>query len=174
MVSAAIIVVIGIDEEPEEKTEQKILDEKIKLPVSGKVVDLKECSDSTFAEGLVGNGVLILPSEGNVYAPFDGTVEVVMDSHHALALKSDHGVETLIHVGIDTVELEGKPFTVLVKQGQKVKEGQLLMKFDMKMIQEAGKSTEVPFILTNVEKDHMQIESNGVQKNGANVLAIKF
>lgn len=174
VVSAAIIVVIGIDEEPEEKTEQKILDEKIKLPVSGKVVDLKECSDSTFAEGLVGNGVLILPSEGNVYAPFDGTVEVVMDSHHALALKSDHGVETLIHVGIDTVELEGKPFTVLVKQGQKVKEGQLLMKFDMKMIQEAGKSTEVPFILTNVEKDHMQIESNGVQKNGANVLAIKF
>ena len=105
--------------------------------------------DQTFAAGVLGHGIAVEPSEGKVYAPFDGTCESVFDTKHALNLLSEDGVELLIHVGLETVSLQGEPFKAHVKGGEKIKKGQLLLEFDMDMIQNKGCKTVTPVIVTN-------------------------
>ena len=100
---------------------------------------------------MLGEGVAVEPSEGKVYAPFDGVVEMVYDTKHALGLLSDSGVELLIHVGIDTVELAGKFFDVKVSNGQTIKKDELLMKIDLDGIKGAGYRTVTPIIITNTD-----------------------
>ena len=124
----------------------------IDAPIPGKVVALETVPDETFATGILGVGFAVEPSEGKVYAPFDGTCEGLIDSLHAMNLKSDSGVELLIHVGLETVGLEGKPFKVKVKEGQRIKKGQLLMEFDPKMIEEMGCKTVSPVLVTNADE----------------------
>ena len=102
-----------------------------------------------FATGILGHGIAVEPSEGKVYAPFDGTCESVFDTHHALNLLSEDGVELLIHVGLETVSLKGEPFKAHVKDGDKIKKGQLLLEFDMEMIRAKGCKTVTPIIVTN-------------------------
>lgn len=121
----------------------------IEAPVPGKVIPLDQVSDVTFASGALGQGFAVEPSEGKVYAPFDGTCETLFETLHALGLKSDQGVELLIHVGMDTVNLQGKPFKAHVKTGDQIKKGQLLLEFDMKQIQEAGLPTVTPVVVMN-------------------------
>lgn len=121
----------------------------IEAPVPGKVIPLDQVSDVTFASGALGQGFAVEPSEGKVYAPFDGTCETLFETLHALGLKSDQGVELLIHVGMDTVNLQGKPFKAHVKTGDRIKKGQLLLEFDMKQIQEAGLPTVTPVVVMN-------------------------
>lgn len=121
----------------------------IASPVPGKVVPLESIPDETFATGVLGRGIAVEPSEGKVYAPFDGTCESVFDTKHALSLLSEDGVELLIHVGLETVSLNGEPFKALVKDGEKIKKGQLLLEFDMEMIQNKGCKTVTPVIVTN-------------------------
>ena len=104
--------------------------EGIYAPVAGKAVAITEVPDPTFAEGMLGNGIAIEPAEGKVYAPCDATVDMMFDTGHAVSLVSDTGVEILIHVGLETVSLAGKPFTVHVHNGDKVKKGQLLLEVD--------------------------------------------
>ena len=99
---------------------------EIKAPVSGALVRLAEVNDKVFASGALGNGVGIVPSQGQVYAPFAGTVVTAFPTGHAFGIKSPDGVEALIHIGIDTVQLEGKGFAAAVKQGQEVEAGDLL------------------------------------------------
>lgn len=118
-------------------------------PVKGTVIPLAEVSDETFASGVLGDGVGIQPAEGKVYAPFDCTVAAVFDTKHAIGLETAEGVELLIHIGMDTVTLNGGPFTVYVKAGQTVKKGELLVDFDMDKIREAGLDTVTPVIITN-------------------------
>lgn len=118
-------------------------------PIGGEVIPLSEVPDETFASGVLGDGVGVRPSEGKVYAPFDCTVATVFDTKHAIGLETSNGVEVLIHVGIDTVSLNGEPFTVHVATGDAVKEGQLLAEFDMEKIQAAGLATVSPIIITN-------------------------
>ena len=113
---------------------------------------LETVPDETFATGILGVGFAVEPSEGKVYAPFDGTCEGLIDSLHAMNLKSDSGVELLIHVGLETVGLEGKPFKIKVKEGQRIKKGQLLMEFDPKMIQDMGCKTVSPVLVTNADE----------------------
>lgn len=108
-------------------------------------------NDETFASGVLGLGAAILPSEGRVYAPFDGTVETVADSRHALGLHSDGGVELLIHVGLETVSLEGRHFTAHVQEGQRFRKGDLLLEFDLEAIRAAGFDIVTPVIATNTE-----------------------
>ncbi|MDD8047985.1 MAG: sucrose-specific PTS transporter subunit IIBC [Thomasclavelia sp.] len=119
------------------------------LPIQGEVKSVSNCSDSTFKEKLMGDGVVINPTDGHIYAPFNGTVSMVFPTKHAIGLKSNDGIEVLIHCGIDTVNLEGKCFTSHVAQGDSVSVGELLMDVDLEGIKKAGYSTETPVIITN-------------------------
>lgn len=128
----------------------------IGAPVAGKTVPLEQVNDETFSTGVLGKGVAIIPTEGKVYAPFDGKVETVPDTHHALGLLSNSGVELLIHVGLETVSLNGKHFTVHVKEGQPIHQGDLLLEFDLTAIAAEGFDTVTPVIITNAD-DYAEI-----------------
>lgn len=97
----------------------------------------------------MGDGIVIFPTDGKVVAPVNGTVTMVFPTKHAIGMMSDQGTEILIHIGMDTVELEGKPYTMHVKQNQKVKKGDLLVEADLDMIKKAGKEICTPVVITN-------------------------
>ena len=118
-------------------------------PLTGQAKELSQATDPVFAQGVMGQGVLIQPSEGKLLAPVDGTVSVLFPTKHAVGLSSTDGVELLMHIGMDTVNLEGQGFTAHVAQGDSVKAGDLLITFDMEAIQAAGYPTETPVIITN-------------------------
>ncbi|MBQ9647771.1 MAG: PTS glucose transporter subunit IIA [Oscillospiraceae bacterium] len=126
--------------------------ETIDAPVSGKVIPLAELADPVFAEGTLGLGLGILPSEGKLYAPADGEITGLFHTNHAFNILTDNGTELLIHVGMNTVELNGKGFHPKKKQGDRVKKGELLMEFDLDVIKEAGLSTETPVLITNPDE----------------------
>ena len=120
-------------------------------PMTGKAVPITEVPDPTFAEGMLGNGIAILPSEGKVFAPCDATVDMMFTTGHAVSLVADCGAEILIHVGLETVSLEGKPFTVHVANGDKVQKGQLLIEADLEAIKAAGLNTITPMLICNTD-----------------------
>lgn len=121
----------------------------ILAPMTGSVLALDQVPDSTFASGLLGQGVAIIPSVGKVIAPFSGEVASIFQTKHAIGLLSDSGIELLIHVGIDTVKLDGAPFTAHVKEGDKIKAGDLLLEFDRQAILNAGYDLATPIIISN-------------------------
>lgn len=121
----------------------------VAAPMKGTIVELEHVPDKTFADKVLGDGIAIMPEEGKVFAPVSGTVACVTDTKHAVALISDEGLEILIHVGLETVELQGKYFTAHVENGTKVKEGDLLLEFDLDAIKKAGYKTVTPVIITN-------------------------
>lgn len=123
----------------------------IESPLNGNVIPLSEVNDEVFSQELVGKGNAIIPSDGKVVAPFDGTITVFFDSKHALGLISNTGIEMLIHVGIDTVNLEGKYFESNVKQGDTFKQGDVLLTFDIDKIKESGYEISTPVVVTNVD-----------------------
>ena len=138
-----------------EKTKQnntKPLVEKIELcaPVSGTVKALSDVPDKTFAEKVLGDGAAIIPEEGKVYAPADGTVANIMDSKHGIMFVTDSGAEVLIHIGLDTVNLKGKYFKSYVSDGDKVKKGTLLVEFDLEAIKGEGYNLITPMVVTNI------------------------
>ena len=118
-------------------------------PLQGKVLAQADIPDETFAQGILGPGCGIEPTGDTVYAPFDGTVEQVASTLHAVGLTSEDGMEILIHVGMDTVEMNGKGFKALVKVGDKVKAGTPLLKVDLDAIKAAGHPTATAIIVTN-------------------------
>ena len=120
-------------------------------PMAGKAVPITEVPDPTFAEGMLGNGIAIEPAEGKVYAPCDATVDMMFTTGHAVSLVADCGAEILIHVGLETVSLEGKPFTVHVANGDKVTKGQLLLEADLEAIKAAGLPTITPMVVCNTD-----------------------
>ena len=120
-------------------------------PMAGKAVPITEVPDPTFAEGMLGNGIAIEPAEGKVYAPCDATVDMMFTTGHAVSLVADCGAEVLIHVGLETVGLEGKPFTVHVANGDKVKKGQLLIEVDLEAVKAAGLPTITPMLICNTD-----------------------
>lgn len=122
--------------------------EEIKAYVPGELVGIEKVKDPTFAQKVLGDGVAILPAEGKIYAPVDGTVEMVMDTKHAIALRTKAGSGFLIHVGIDTVNLGGKYFTAHVSEGQQVKQGDCLLDFDVEKIKAEGYDTAACLIFT--------------------------
>lgn len=129
--------------------ETKAEEKEISAPVAGTVIPLAEVQDEIFAGEVLGKGFAVVPEEGKVYAPFDGTVAMIADTKHAIGLSSENGVDLLIHVGLNTVELNGKGFTVYANQGQQIKKGQLLMEFDLEQIKAAGYDVTIPVIVTN-------------------------
>ncbi|MDR3765719.1 MAG: beta-glucoside-specific PTS transporter subunit IIABC [Butyricicoccus sp.] len=124
----------------------------IDSPMDGHLVPLSEVSDETFASGVLGAGVALAPADGTVYAPFDGTVETLLDSHHAVGLRSTDGVELLIHIGRDTVALQGKHFTAYVQPGDTVKKGQRLLSCDLDALRAEGYDVTTPIVVTNTDE----------------------
>lgn len=120
-------------------------------PMAGKAVPITEVPDPTFAEGMLGNGIAIEPADGKVYAPCDATVDMMFTTGHAVSLVADNGAEVLIHVGLETVSLEGKPFTVHVANGDKVTKGQLLIEVDLEAVKAAGLPTITPMLICNTD-----------------------
>ena len=120
-------------------------------PLNGEAKALSEVSDPTFAEGILGQGAAIVPSEGKLYAPFDGIVSSVFDTKHAVCLEHASGMQMLIHIGLETVSLGGKYYTAMVKDGEAVKKGQLLIEFDLNEIQK-NFDTVTPVLITNADE----------------------
>lgn len=136
----------------EKTTEKSAEDDGLYAYATGQMISMEEVKDSTFAQKMLGDGFAILPEEGEVCAPVNGTVSSVFDTKHAICLISDGGVEILIHIGIDTVNLQGKHFTAYVKDGDVVKAGQPLVSFELEKVKQAGYDTVIPMVFT--DPDH--------------------
>lgn len=147
--------VINNNNEANENTSSNNKGEGVKVdtiysPIKGKIVKLKDVLDEAFSSGAVGKGIAIEPSEeGKVFAPFDGIIETAFPTKHAIGLTSDKGVELLIHIGMDTVKLNGEHFISHIEEGQKIKKGDLLMEFDVEGIKGKGYSAITPIVITN-------------------------
>lgn len=172
--------IVWKEEEPEKETVEKqrnITEEKtqelpksvkvqeepaVYAPVKGKVIPREEIPDETFASGVLGDGVGIEPAAGEVRAPYDGEISSVTDTRHAIGIIGPKGMELLIHVGIDTVNMKGDGFELLVAEGDKVKKGQKLLTFDMDKIKKAGYSTTTAVLVTNSDDyEACQVEKTG-------------
>lgn len=146
----------------------------IYAPLNGEIMPLAQVDDPTFAEGLLGQGIAIVPSEGRLYSPVEGTVVSVFNTKHALTIKTDQGVELLLHIGLDTVKLGGKYFNVKVKAGDRIQVGDLLIEFELDDIKKQFQIV-TPVLITNAD-DFTVIEKivdQGVVRAGQALLNIK-
>lgn len=145
----------------------------INAPIHGEILPLEQVSDQTFASGLMGKGIAIKPLTGRVASPVNGTVASLFKTYHAIGLSADEGAEILIHVGIDTVKLDGQHFTPRVKVGDEVKVGDVLVEFDQHSIEAAGYETTTPIIITNTE-DYIDVlpVADGVVQEGVPLLKL--
>ena len=139
------------EKKPMEKQEIAGEEGTVAAPVSGHVVPLSEVKDEAFSSGVLGKGVAIVPAEGKVYAPCDGEISTMFPTGHAVGITGDNRAEILIHIGMDTVKLDGKYFSPKVETGAKVKKGDLLVEFDMDKIKEAGYDVTTPVLVTNAD-----------------------
>ena len=142
-------------------------EEIVGAPMSGEVLPLEELKDEAFSSGVMGKGAGIEPSEGKVVSPVDGTVSTLFPTLHAVGITSDSGTEILIHVGMDTVQLDGEGFEAHVKQGDKVKKGQLLLDVDLKLLREKGYSTQTPVLVVNPD-DMSEIQVTDQKQTAVN------
>lgn len=129
-------------------------------PALGKIIPITEVGDPVFAEKMMGDGYAVLPEAKEIFAPISGTITSIFPTKHALGIETDNGLEVLVHMGINTVDLQGEPFTLYVKQAQRVERGQLLAVVDLAMLEKAGKQTDMIVVFTNSEK----VESLTIEK----------
>ncbi|WP_195940148.1 beta-glucoside-specific PTS transporter subunit IIABC [Romboutsia sp. 1001713B170131_170501_G6] len=165
----------NIKEETKEVKSTKLEKEIVVSPIKGEVLNLGDIEDAAFASGVLGQGVAIVPSDGKVVAPVDGVVTTLFPSLHAIGILSDDGVEVLIHIGLNTVQLEGRGFKASVAQGDRIKKGQTILNFDIDVIKEAGYSVVTPIVITNSSQflDVVQTESKDVELED-NLITIIF
>ncbi|OMF40686.1 beta-glucoside-specific PTS transporter subunit IIABC [Paenibacillus peoriae] len=158
VLAVVLVMILGFDDPKEEtakteaapvKKEVAIEKEILVSPLQGKVLPLEQSSDVAFASGAMGKGILIDPTEGVLTSPVNGTITTVFPTGHAIGITSNDGAEILIHVGVNTVKLKGQFFDKRVKEGDIVKQGQLLLEFDIEQIKAAGYTTSTPIIVTN-------------------------
>ena len=128
--------------------------------ITGEIICLSNVPDAVFSQKVMGNGIAIKPSKGKIYAPFDGEVVAVFPSKHAVGLRSVDGVEMLIHVGLNTVMLNGKYFTLKTEQDTHVKKGDVLLEFDIENIKKEGYSVVTPVLVTNFDEVTLKITAN--------------
>lgn len=140
-------------------SDDALTDETIIAPVEGEVISLSDVKDDAFSQGVLGQGAAIIPSNGNICAPCDGTVSTLYPTGHAIGILSDKGAEVLIHIGMDTVELNGKGFSVKIEQNQHIKAGDLLVEVDLESIKAAGYDTTTPIVIANTA-DYLQIKAD--------------
>lgn len=144
------------------------------MPMTGDLIPLAEVPDEAFSSGIMGPGFGIHPTDGTVYAPFDGRVVMIFPTKHAIGLKSDTGVEILIHVGLDTVKLNGEGFEMIVSEGQLIQRGDPLLKVDFKNIKDKVPSIVTPIVFTNLIGREVKLEKSGFQRASSNnIISIK-
>lgn len=163
------------EDEPQEDVEATtaVSKDEVYAPCDGTVKPLSEVNDDVFSQEIMGKGVAIEPNTGNLYAPCDGTITVCFPTGHAIGLKSKNGTEILMHVGIDTVNLQGKYFSPQIKVNDEVKKGQLLLTFDLEKIKEAGYETTTPVIITNSKDfNSIQIENQSTTQHGNKLISL--
>ena len=146
--------------------------ERLGSPLAGRVVGIEQVSDKTFADKILGDGIAVIPSEGKVFAPADGTVESLMESHHAVCLLTLGGAELLVHVGRDTVSLNGRHFAAHVKEGDKVKRGQLLLSFEREALLAEGFDLATPMVVSNGDEFSMEKVQDGQIRPGDTVITL--
>ena len=166
-VSFAATMLIGFEDIEEEEEEIEITDDKLEetqkllkngeevqifSPVQGKSIPLKEVKDPTFAQEILGQGIAVVPEKGEIVAPFDGKINVIFETGHAIGLTSSEGVELLIHIGIDTVNLKGKYFHPEKSSGDTIKKGEVILTFDKENIISEGYDITTPIVVSNTEK----------------------
>lgn len=172
VIAFAFVMVTGFEDVPEgeydegfqsvEKSKQKSIESgeeeetiadniTIASPLTGKTVKMEDVKDNVFASKMMGDGIAVEPVEGIVYAPFDGNISVLFDTKHCVGIHGDNGCDILIHVGIDTVQLEGKYYEYHVEKDQKVKKGDILLEFDIDKIKAAGYDVTTPIIIVNTD-----------------------
>ncbi|MGM7723786.1 beta-glucoside-specific PTS transporter subunit IIABC [Metabacillus sp. Hm71] len=166
----------GINKKQEVKTEAtsarnevaatKVQTEKIASPLNGEIVELSEVQDAAFSSGALGHGIAIEPEEGKLLAPVSGTVSALFPTKHAIGITTDSGADILMHIGMDTVQLDGKFFTTHVAQGDYVEIGQLLIEFDIKQIKNTGKLLTTPIIVTNHKEYRLDLTKEKKVKTG--------
>lgn len=143
-------------------------------PLRGTVIPLSQVKDEVFSSELMGKGCAVIPAEGKVYAPFDGTIVSLLESHHAIGIESTDGVELLIHVGMDTVKMQGEGFTPQVKEGDAVQAGALLLEFDRAKIEAAGYEVTTPVIVTNSDEfSEIETMAEGKTEYGDGLLRLE-
>ncbi len=155
------------------KEEKKEIKEVFVAPMKGEAKLINETPDATFAQKMMGDGIVIFPEDGSVYSPCDATIQFVFDTKHAIGLTSSEGIEILIHAGIDTVKLGGKGFNVLVENGQKVEKGAKLMEIDLQYIRENAPSDAVPLVFTNLGDHHLELLKLGKVNAGDEIIRVK-
>ncbi len=180
-----LVLVLGFKDIPEENDSTPVVENKkeivasgkekaINSPLKGELVPLKDLSDPTFAQEIMGKGVAIEPTENRIFAPISGEVMVLPDSQHAIGIKGDEGEEILIHIGIDTVSLKGEHFKAFVQVGDRIEVGELLITFDREAIKEAGFQTVTMIIVTNTPDylDVLPMNESGLIFEGEQLLTI--
>lgn len=155
-------------------TKQRLDDvTRIYCPIKGTVAPVTEAPDAGFAQKMMGDGVVITPKDHVVYAPCDGKIGFVFPTNHAVGFVTDSGLELLLHVGIDTVKLEGKGFTILVKEGQRVKKGDKIMEFDVHFIAKNAKSIATPLVISNLNHQTVELVKLGESNEKELIMEIK-
>ena len=185
VLAIVLVQIIGFEDPKSENVEENTIEEKpvaaiaqgkkvIASPMNGTILPLDQVKDETFAQKVLGDGVAVIPSEGKVFAPADGTISALMDSYHAIGITCDNGVELLIHVGMDTLELKGKYFKPHIKTGDRVTKGTLLLEFDIPQIKKAGYEVTTPVIIANTDEfSQISCEGTGQIKAGADLISVE-
>jgi glucose-specific phosphotransferase system IIA component len=162
------------ESEEEEKNIAVIGHTVIKSPARGKRIDLKDVPDALFANKMIGDGFAVYPESKEICSPVDGKIVHIFDTNHAVGLKTDDGLEVLVHIGIDTVKLKGEGFKRIASIGQKVKVGDILIECDLEYLKENAKSIITPVVITNmdqvqkieqIETDYFEIGSEVIKIN---------
>lgn len=145
----------------------------IYAPLSGEIVNIEDVPDVVFSEKIVGDGIAIRPNGDMIVAPVNGTIGKIFETNHAFSIESDEGVELFVHFGIDTVELKGEGFTRLATEGQKVKVGDPIIKFDLALLESKAKSVLTPVVISNMDEiNNLQKSANEVVKGESIVLTL--
>ena len=158
---------------PETAADAAAADSTISSPLQGKAIALEEVKDEVFSQKILGDGIAVVPEKGELYAPADGVIESVFGTKHAISMKTAAGAELLMHIGMDTVKRDGKGFDPQVKDGETVKKGQLLMKFDLDGIKADGYDVTTPIVVTNADEFTIKTVAEGAVVPGAALLKLE-
>lgn len=179
-ITAVITFFLGIDEKDDIKIDEKNSDKTknediiIKSCIEGEAIELNKVKDEAFASESIGKGVGIIPKKGILYAPADGEISTVFTTGHAVGMVTDKEAEILMHIGINTVEMNGEGFTKKIKEGQKVKAGDVLIEFDIEKIKKAGYDTTTMMIISNSEEySDIEVLNLGEVKQNNDILIIR-
>ena len=142
-------------------------------PLTGRAVPLEEVPDPVFSQKIIGDGMAVIPSDGRIVSPVDAQVVSVADTAHAYGLKTEDGIELLIHAGIDTVKMNGEGFETFVETGAKVKKGDKLLSFDMDLVKEKGYKTQTMFLVADAKGKEVEVVEAADADNNTKIMNLK-